>query len=128
MSAARVCAGPGCSIDISDRGAQARFCSGACQRRESRARAAADPQYAEPTYESTHRADLCDCGGILTDLDPEGEIVCVTCGRYKTFAGREVNGYDRRMRHAELLMRTEAELPVRAHRRERRKRADGVSS
>lgn len=91
---ARLCV-CGCGRDISHKRAGARTFDSSCRSRLSR-------QSSKPTV-PPHR---CNCQpGALATVDPDGDLVCAKCGRYRSQPRRRPNSFDALAR----LMQTDSD-------------------
>jgi hypothetical protein len=61
----------------------------------------------------------CRCPGEGFDKDPEGDMICVPCGRPLKVPGTSPNGYDARMAQARDLMRNDSAEGRQVHRHHR---------
>lgn len=95
-----VCAADNCERRFVPHSPRQRFCSKRCadRARQSRKRAGkarSSDGYLEPGDDST--AQLCNCGGFAL-ADPDGDLVCVACGRSAAGTKSRVNGFDNLVR------------------------------
>jgi hypothetical protein len=120
-STGRLC-GCGCREDISHLAPQAHYLNDTHGKRARRARDGVKRLAVADSVEHLSAENLprgCRCGGELLDRDPEGDWICVPCGRPLKVPGTTPNGYDARMSKARDLMRNDKAEGRQVHRARR---------
>lgn len=98
----RLCEAEDCDEEITHLAPQARFHSHACGERNRRLQLSRDE---DKGVREPRPIRSCDCPGpTATEIDPDGDALCLACGRFKSLPASRVNGYDERMAEARRLM------------------------
>jgi hypothetical protein len=142
-SAARICQCGECGRDISHLRTGAKYFEAACRKRTQRKRDKATPDRiwqrkakrlaaaealgpGERTAENLPKGCRCFSRGVDpgfnkgSETDPEGDLICVACGRPLELGGSSPNGYDARMAKVRELMRNDAAVALGHGHRKRR--------